>query len=158
MMGNPLECPVLDYSCANPVNGAGGMEPSRAGWAGGAAASRAVHVHGLPMVGGCLLQAGWDISTCLALLGFHQLRLSHSFTFLSQFLTELLSRSQHVLERTMCCPVFTILDMVWHHHLPIHLLHGFLLLCLAVEEILADRASHSDVALVGMVAAMRPEA
>ena len=117
----------------------------RAGWAGGATASPMVQVHGLPMVTGCILQAGWDTFTCLTLLGLHQFRCSHSFTFLSQLLTELLSRSQHILVRAMSCPVVVVLDVVWHHHLPIHLLHGFLLLLLAVEEILADSAGHSDV-------------
>lgn len=118
-----------------------------AGWAGGAAASPAAQVRGLPMVAGCLWQARWDVLTCLPLLGLHQLRLSHSFTFLSQLLTELLSRSQHILVRAMSCPAVVIPHVVWHHHLPIHLLHRFLLLLLAarISSILADSAGHSDV-------------
>lgn len=45
----------------------------------------------------------------------------------------------------MCFPVVVVPDVVWHHHLPIHLLHGFLLLLLAVEEILVVSAGHSGV-------------
>lgn len=64
---------------------------------------------------------------------------------LPHLLTELLFRSQPILVRAMCCPVVVVLDVVWHHHLPIHLLHGLFLLLLAAEEILADSTGHSDV-------------
>lgn len=124
----------------------------RAGWAGGATASPMLKVHRLPIVTGCMLQAGHihlpHFPAPLPVQVFPQLHFLISTSHRPPL------EIQHILVKMIYCPVVIIPDTVCHHHLHMGFSSSFWqlkrpLLTIQVIQMLS---------LVGIVAAVGPRA